>query len=139
MVSIMSEHIPEQRIEGDNGRAVTGRNGRSIAGRMGVAISGDHGYSEVGDHGFSVSGDGGVSVSGAHGFSIVGVGGVAQSGPGGIITIHGITDAGHRYSVSADIDDAHGPSADTPYRLDGHRLVLDDQPIEAAGSPGGAR
>jgi len=115
---------PEIKAVGDNSRAVTGTRGTSYAGRMGVAVSGDGGYSQVGDMGFAVTGDSGIAISGLGGFSIAGVGGVARAGPGGVITIFGISETGHRYSVSADIDDANGPSADTMYRLAGHRFVL---------------
>jgi hypothetical protein len=115
---------PDIQVAGDNARAVTGDLGTSYAGRMGVAISGDGGYSQAGDMGFAVSGDGGMAISGIGGFSIVGVGGMARSGPGGSITIFGISETGHRYGVSADIDDVNGPSADTMYQLEGHRFVL---------------
>ena len=115
---------PDIQVAGDNSRAVTGDGGVSYAGRMGVAISGVGGVSQVGDMGFAVAGDDGIAISGIGGFSIAGVGGMARSGPGGIITISGVSETGHRYSVSADIDDVNGPSANTMYRLDGHRFVL---------------
>lgn len=138
MVSSMELHTEsgERQTAGDNERAVTGHGGVSVAGLLGVAISGDGGYSQVGEMGYALSGEHGVAVSGAHGFSIAGVDGVAQSGPGGIITISALTDAGHLYSVSADIDDVNGPSADTPYRLAGHRFVLTN-PIAEPEKAGG--
>ena len=106
---------------GYGGTATAGNSGTATAGNWGTATAGYGGTATAGNSGTATAGNRGTATAGYWGTATAGYGGTATAGKMGIISIRHWD--GKRYRLIVGYVGEDGIEANTPYRVEGGKLV----------------